>query len=65
LTLNLVRQNLLHHAAVALPAFGIDRLDVIGGSADGKRLLAARPIDAQNTRAPANVLLDWRPPVAR
>jgi hypothetical protein len=41
------------------------RLGFIDASADGKRFLYARPGETMTTRAPMNVLLNWRPPETR
>ena len=41
------------------------RMDLVDVSADGKRLLFARPVgNTSTTRPPVNVLLNWRPPSA-
>jgi Tol biopolymer transport system component len=54
----------------ALPAFSTTagafggRLGFVAVSADGKRFLDARAVDAPTTRAPANVLLNWKPPAS-
>jgi eukaryotic-like serine/threonine-protein kinase len=54
-------------APTALPAFSTTagvlggRLGFVDVSADGKRFLDARSVDVPTTRAPANVLLNWKP----
>ena len=58
-------------SASVLPAFTTTtrmlatRTGFIDVTADGKRFLVARSVDAPTTRAPVHVLLNWRPPDGR
>jgi hypothetical protein len=41
------------------------RVGFIDSSPDGKRFLDARSVETPTTRAPVNVVLNWKPPDPR